>query len=221
MHNSRMDRAGVNLASANAVAPLSRTDVAAANAEVVVRATDIAAASADLVMANTRCAAANAEIALRAMIPADCGAVAALIRSAFAAQSAVIDPPASALRETEASVAAHLAAGGGAVACAGGQIVGSVMWEPKDGGLYRSASRKRPPGAGRASRGRWWRRPRPRHGSPECRECISGRAWSWPTIAGCLRPAASSRSPVTRTPAMPPRPGWRWRSVWSRLGLPR
>ncbi len=131
-----MDRAGVNLASANAVAPLSRTDVAAANAEVVVRATDIAAASADLVMANTRCAAANAEIALRAMIPADCGAVAALIRSAFAAQSAVIDPPASALRETEASVAAHLAAGGGAVACAGGQIVGSVMWEPKDGGLY-------------------------------------------------------------------------------------
>jgi len=70
------------------------------------------------------------------MTPEDCRTVAALIRTAFAAQPTRIDPPASALRETEATVAAHLAAGGGAVACAGEQIVGSVMWEPKDTGLY-------------------------------------------------------------------------------------
>ena len=73
---------------------------------------------------------------VRAMIPADCPAVAALIRRAFAAQSVPTDPPPSALRETEVSVAAHLTAGGGAVACAAGHIVGSVMWEPRDGGLY-------------------------------------------------------------------------------------
>ncbi len=73
---------------------------------------------------------------VRAMVPADCPAVAALIRRAFAAQSVPTDPPPSALRETEASVTAHLAAGGGAVACAADRIVGSVMWEPKDGGLY-------------------------------------------------------------------------------------
>jgi len=70
------------------------------------------------------------------MTPADCRAVAALIRSAFSAQPTRTDPPPSALRETAATVAAHLAAGGGAVACAGDRIVGSVMWEPKDGGLY-------------------------------------------------------------------------------------
>jgi ribosomal protein S18 acetylase RimI-like enzyme len=91
---------------------------------------------------------AHAGFAVRAMAAADCPAVAALIHVAFAAQSAVVDPPASALRETPATVAAHLAAGGGAVAHTGtradagtqanadARIVGSVMWEPKDGGLY-------------------------------------------------------------------------------------
>ena len=73
---------------------------------------------------------------MRRMTPADCRAVAALIRTAFDDQPVLTDPPPSALRETSSSVAAHLAAGGGAVACAGGKIVGSVMWEPKDGGLY-------------------------------------------------------------------------------------
>ena len=70
------------------------------------------------------------------MTPADCHAVAALIRTAFAAQQVLTDPPPSALRESATTIAAHLAAGGGAVACAAGKIVGSVMWEPKDGGLY-------------------------------------------------------------------------------------
>jgi predicted N-acetyltransferase YhbS len=77
-----------------------------------------------------------AGVAVRAMALADCRVVAALIRRAFAAQPVATDPPPSALRETAASVAAHLAAGGGAVASAGARIVGSVMWEPKDGGLY-------------------------------------------------------------------------------------
>jgi predicted N-acetyltransferase YhbS len=76
------------------------------------------------------------DIAVRTMVVGDCGAVAALIRRAFGSQSVVTDPPPSALRETESSVAAHLAAGGGAVACFGDRIVGSVMWEPIDGGLY-------------------------------------------------------------------------------------
>jgi predicted N-acetyltransferase YhbS len=70
------------------------------------------------------------------MTPADRHAVAALIRTAFAAQPVLTDPPPSALRETATTIATHLASGGGAVACAGGKIVGSVMWEPKDGGLY-------------------------------------------------------------------------------------
>jgi predicted N-acetyltransferase YhbS len=93
---------------------------------------------------------AHTNIALRPMTPADCRAVAVLIRTAFAAQPVMTDPPPSALRETAATVAAHLAAGGGAVACAGQQIVGSVMWEPKDSGLYLQRLAVEP-----AWRGRW------------------------------------------------------------------
>jgi ribosomal protein S18 acetylase RimI-like enzyme len=79
---------------------------------------------------------AHGNVPIRAMTAADCGAVAALIRLAFATQQAAVDPPPSAMRETAATVAAHLAVGGGAVASAAERIVGSVMWEPKDGGLY-------------------------------------------------------------------------------------
>jgi predicted N-acetyltransferase YhbS len=82
------------------------------------------------------------------MTQADCPAVAALIRTAFAAQPVPTDPPPSALRETTATVAAHLADGGGAVACAGGKIVGSVMWAPKDGGLYLQRLAVAPPWRG-------------------------------------------------------------------------
>ena len=74
--------------------------------------------------------------ALRPMTVADCAAEAVLIRAAFAAQAVRTDPLPSALHETADSVAAHLEAGGGAVACAGDLIVGSVLWEPKEGGLY-------------------------------------------------------------------------------------
>jgi predicted N-acetyltransferase YhbS len=79
---------------------------------------------------------AHTRFAARAMAAADCRAVAALIRAAFAAQPVRTDPPPSALRETDATVAAHLAAGGGAVVSVDERIVGSVMWQPKDGGLY-------------------------------------------------------------------------------------
>ena len=61
-----------------------------------------------------------------------------LIRTAFAAQSVVTDPLPSALRVTEADVAAHLAAGAGAVAEADDRLVGSALWAERDGGLYLS-----------------------------------------------------------------------------------
>jgi predicted N-acetyltransferase YhbS len=76
------------------------------------------------------------DVTLRPMTAADCATVAALIRAAFAAQVMRTDPPPSALRETAETIAAHLAAGGGAVAWVDAQIIGSVLWEPKDGGLY-------------------------------------------------------------------------------------
>lgn len=72
------------------------------------------------------------------MAPADAAAVAALIRTAFAAQSLVTDPLPSALRVTEADVAAHLLAGSGAVAEAQGALVGSAMWAEQEGELYLS-----------------------------------------------------------------------------------
>ena len=75
---------------------------------------------------------------LRPIVPADAAAVAALIRTAFAAQSILTDPQPSALRVTEADVAAHLFAGGGAVAEADDVIVGSALWTEQDGGLYLS-----------------------------------------------------------------------------------
>lgn len=72
-------------------------------------------------------------------MPQDADAVAALVRAAFAAQSAVTDPLPSALRVTAADVVAHLAAGGaGAVAEVEAALAGSVLWEAKVGGLYVS-----------------------------------------------------------------------------------
>jgi GNAT superfamily N-acetyltransferase len=70
------------------------------------------------------------------MIVPDAPAVAALIRLAFAAQPVLTDPPPNAMKETMASVAAHLAHGGGAVIAEGGALIGSVLWEEKEGGLY-------------------------------------------------------------------------------------
>lgn len=76
---------------------------------------------------------------LRAMRLDDAGAVAALIRTAFAAQPVVPEPPMSALRVSEADIAAHLRhGGGGAVMAVDGVLAGSALWAPKDGGLYIS-----------------------------------------------------------------------------------
>lgn len=73
---------------------------------------------------------------LRAMAPGDAAVVAALIRTAFAAQSVATDPPPSALRVTEDDVATYLRTGGGAVAEIAGELAGSALWAEQDGGLY-------------------------------------------------------------------------------------
>ncbi|MEO9191913.1 MAG: GNAT family N-acetyltransferase [Acetobacteraceae bacterium] len=68
----------------------------------------------------------------------DAAAVAGLIRDAFAHLPVALDPPPSALGVTALAIATHLATGGGAVAQAGGMIVGTVLWEERAGGLYVS-----------------------------------------------------------------------------------
>jgi ribosomal protein S18 acetylase RimI-like enzyme len=74
---------------------------------------------------------------LRATVPGDATEVATLVRTAFAVQPVVTDPPASALRFESADVRAHLTAGGGgAVAFRGERLVGTAVWSEQDGGLY-------------------------------------------------------------------------------------
>jgi len=70
--------------------------------------------------------------------PADATVVADLIRRAFAAQPRPTNPPSSALRETAASIIAHLERGGGAVLERDRLVVGAVLWEVEDGALYIS-----------------------------------------------------------------------------------
>lgn len=76
------------------------------------------------------------EYVLRALRAPDASAAAALIRIAFAAQTVATEPPASALRETGASVAAGLAEGGGIGAWANGTLAGCVLWQVQARGLY-------------------------------------------------------------------------------------
>ena len=74
---------------------------------------------------------------LRPLRVADADAVAALVRSAFAAQTVVTDPLPSALRESGGNIAQILSGGGGGVAADfAGVIGGALVWEEKDGGLY-------------------------------------------------------------------------------------
>ena len=70
------------------------------------------------------------------MVTGDAAAVAALIRTSFAAQSVITDPPPSALRITAADVVTHLRTGAGAVAEVSGALAGSALWVEQDGGLY-------------------------------------------------------------------------------------
>ena len=77
-------------------------------------------------------------LALRLATAADAVVIADLVRLAFSTQSVQTNPPSSALKETAATIAAHLARGGGAVLERGGVIVGAVLWEVEDGALYIS-----------------------------------------------------------------------------------
>ncbi|MET0428885.1 MAG: GNAT family N-acetyltransferase [Microvirga sp.] len=65
----------------------------------------------------------------------DAPAVSHLIREAFATVAPVLDPPPSALRETDASVSEQIRRGGGVV-WDDGAIRGCVLWRPENGGLY-------------------------------------------------------------------------------------
>jgi GNAT superfamily N-acetyltransferase len=73
--------------------------------------------------------------ALRDLTERDAAEVAALIRGAFAAYDPPLAPPPSALRETAESVARAFAYGGRA-AVAAGAIIGVLLWEPRECGLY-------------------------------------------------------------------------------------
>jgi ribosomal protein S18 acetylase RimI-like enzyme len=64
--------------------------------------------------------------------------IADLVRRAFAAQPRPTNPPSSALRETAATITAHLEKGGGAVLERDDIVVGTVLWEEEDGALYVS-----------------------------------------------------------------------------------
>ena len=75
---------------------------------------------------------------IRVATAGDAAVIADLIRRAFAAQPRPTNPPSSALKETGATVAAHLARGGGAVLERGGIVVGAVLWEVEDESLYIS-----------------------------------------------------------------------------------
>ena len=71
------------------------------------------------------------ECVVRPLRMEDAATVAVLIRLAFAAQTVVTDPPASARKETAASVAAGLAAldQGGFGAWSSHDLIGCVLWQ--------------------------------------------------------------------------------------------
>jgi len=66
----------------------------------------------------------------------DAAAIAELIRLAFATQSRQTNPPPSALKEAADTVGEHLGEGGGAVVVDDGTILGAVLWNEEEGGLY-------------------------------------------------------------------------------------
>lgn len=76
--------------------------------------------------------------------PAEAASVLAVIREAFAAQGAATDPPSNALAETEASLAARLARGGGAGIRREGALVAVVLWEREGDALVLGRLAVRP-----------------------------------------------------------------------------
>ncbi len=73
-------------------------------------------------------------VLVRSAVAGDAAEMAALVRAAFAGNEVV--PPPSALGETAESVAQALDKAGGAVAEAGGKIVGAILWEVRERSLY-------------------------------------------------------------------------------------
>jgi GNAT superfamily N-acetyltransferase len=73
--------------------------------------------------------------AVRPLTVADAETAQEVIRAAFAAQSRATDPPSSALRETQASIAAKIEAGGGFGAFSGGRLIAVALWQVDDDAL--------------------------------------------------------------------------------------
>ena len=69
-------------------------------------------------------------LAVRPLTITDGEAAATVIRTAFAVQRRVTDPPSSALRETAEAVAGKIAAGGGFAAVSDGRLVAVALWQP-------------------------------------------------------------------------------------------
>jgi ribosomal protein S18 acetylase RimI-like enzyme len=86
----------------------------------------------------------DAGFRLRAAVPADGAAIAALLHEAFARHDGKVLPRPGALSETGASIAAALGKGAGSVAEAGTLLVGSVLWHPEGDGLYLGRLAVRP-----------------------------------------------------------------------------
>ena len=80
--------------------------------------------------------AAAPEAILRPLTKADAGEAAALIRIAFAAQNRQTTPPSSALLETEPTIAAKIAAGGGFGAFERDALIAAVLWSTEGGALH-------------------------------------------------------------------------------------
>lgn len=76
------------------------------------------------------------DVVIRPAVPDDARAIVALIQAAFTPLIARLDPSPGALRETEATIAAELAAHRGLVAVTDGEIVGSALLKHQEDDLY-------------------------------------------------------------------------------------
>src|SRR3989442_4589523 len=70
--------------------------------------------------------------AIRGAELGDAAVIADLVRLAFTAQPRPTNPPSSALKETAAAIADHLARGGGAVLASGGAVLGVLLSAAQD-----------------------------------------------------------------------------------------
>ncbi len=73
---------------------------------------------------------------LRSLVVSDAEAASQVIRSAFADQLRPTRPPSSALRETAASIAGKIEAGGGVGAWAEARLVGLALWQVAGDSLH-------------------------------------------------------------------------------------